>query len=156
MAERLRERYSRALNLLNCHLREGLPVTQAMIMVVSPDRYRSKIVCECLWQAGYQVQPIETGGDALEAIAHKKPDLLLIEWELPDLNSLAVIRSLRRSEQAERLPIILWGANMGEEDIMKGLEAGADLCLNEAFHPQVWVARVRALLRRSRSRGQGI
>jgi len=69
--------------------------------------------------------------------------------ELPGINSLAIIRSLRSEEINGRIPVILIGANLHEEDVLIGLEVGADLCLLEAFHPQVFVARVRSLIRRA-------
>jgi DNA-binding response OmpR family regulator len=69
--------------------------------------------------------------------------------ELPGFNSLAIIRSLRSEEINGRTPVMLMGTNLREEDVLIGLEVGADLCLLEAFHPQVFIARVRSLMRRT-------
>ncbi len=124
-------------------------------MVVSSDHYRSALVRDCLEQAGYRVWLAETAQSLALAISAIKPDLLLLDWKLPDQNSLALIRDLRSDRQAAGLLIILWGTDMKEEDIMLGLEAGADMCLREPFHPQVLVARVRAVLRRSQAAGSG-
>ncbi len=118
------------------------------ILVVSPSPDQSKMIGDCIERAGYQVLIADGGQSALETIRKKKPDLVLIEWRLPDLSSLALIRMVRSDEQITRPIIILEGVEMKEEDVMLGLEAGADLCLKEPFHPKVIVARIRALLRR--------
>jgi DNA-binding response OmpR family regulator len=79
----------------------------------------------------------------------ERPVLVILDFELPDYNSMAIIRSLRSESLNHHIPIILVGSTMQEEDALIGLEVGADLCLLETFHPQVFVARVRSLLRRT-------
>jgi DNA-binding response OmpR family regulator len=125
-----------------------MSVIKQMILVVSPNPDRSKMIGDCMERAGYQVLIADGGQNALETIHKKQPDLVLLEWKLPDLSSLALIRFIRSDELIARPIIILEGIEMKEEDVMLGLEAGADLCLKEPFHPKVIVARVRALLRR--------
>jgi two-component system phosphate regulon response regulator PhoB len=98
-------------------------------------------------EAGYSVVPISQGVGALDVIHAENPSLLIFNQELPGSNSLAIIRSLRSEESNGRLPVILMGENLREEDVLIGLEVGADLCLLETFHPKVFVARVRSLLR---------
>ena len=85
----------------------------------------------------------------MELIRTEHPVLIVLDIGLPDYNSLAIIRSLRLQESDHHTPVILLGANMRDEDILIGLEVGADICLKETFHPQVFVARVRSLLRRT-------
>ena len=82
-------------------------------------------------------------------IRSEKPALIILDIVLPDYNSLSIIRSLRSKELHHRTPVILIGSKLSEEDVLIGLEVGADLCLLETFHPQVFVARVRSLLRRT-------
>ena len=106
-------------------------------------------VASCLLEAGYTVVPVSHGIGALDIIHVENPALLIFDQVLPGCKSLAIIRSLRTEESNGRLPVILMGANMREEDVLIGLEVGADLCLLETFHPQVFVARVRSLLRRT-------
>jgi DNA-binding response OmpR family regulator len=121
------------------------------ILVISADDSLANSVTASLWQAGYQVLHVRRGVGMLDLIQAEKPILIIIDKELPDFNSLAIIRALRSDELYDRLPVILMGSTMYEEDVLIGLEVGADLCLIEAFHPQVFVARVRSLLRRTRS-----
>jgi DNA-binding response OmpR family regulator len=118
------------------------------ILVVSPNGDQSSMICESLEKAGYRVVVAGLGQNAVDAIHNFTPDLACLEWRLPDLSSLALIRMIRADEWAPDLPIIIHGMDMGDEDFLMGLEAGADFCLREPFHPGVFIARVRALLRR--------
>lgn len=139
-----------SISLAHLGLKERWMFRQT-ILVVSPDHDHSRRLRECLEKAGYRVLVVGLGLSALEMIQNRAPDLVLFDWKLPDLNSLAVIRQIRAGESTMQLPIILKGIEMVEEDLILGLEAGADLCLKEPFHPEVLIARVRALLRRSRA-----
>jgi two-component system phosphate regulon response regulator PhoB len=97
------------------------------------------------------VQVLESGARALSAIHHQKPGLVLLDWRLPDLSSLALIRMIRADEQAARVPLVLVGGlndGMGVEERLAGFDTGADLCLEEPIQPREFVARLRALLRR--------
>jgi DNA-binding response OmpR family regulator len=119
------------------------------ILLISADHALSKSLSSCLTQAGYQVIVTSRGAGSIQMIHHEKPALIILDVELPDYNSLAIVRSLRSDHSYPRIPLILMGVNMREEDALLGWEAGADLCLLENFHPQVFIARVRSLLRRS-------
>jgi DNA-binding response OmpR family regulator len=119
------------------------------IILFSADASLVRIVKTCLIEAGYQVVHASQGVGAIELVRLEKPAMVILDWDLPGINSLAIIRSLRSEEQKVRIPVILMGDSMREEDALIGLEVGADLCLLETFHPQVFVARVRSLIRRS-------
>jgi DNA-binding response OmpR family regulator len=119
-----------------------------IVLVVNSNNDQAKRIRECLQKAGFQVITASLGQSALEIVRSRRPDVMLLDWKLPDLSGLAVIRKIRSDEITFGLPIILTGVDMREEDLMIGLEAGADLCLKEPFHPDVFIARVRALLRR--------
>jgi DNA-binding response OmpR family regulator len=121
------------------------------IMLISADTSMSLSVITCLSQTGYKVIHVTKGGGAIDLIHAEKPSLIIIDMVLPDYNSLTIIRSIRSEELYNRTPVILMGSNIREEDVWIGLEVGADLCLLETFHPQVFVARVRSLLRRTES-----
>jgi DNA-binding response OmpR family regulator len=121
------------------------------ILLISADDSISHSVITSLSHSGYQVMHTSRGAGAIDLIQAEKPALIILDMELPDFNSLAIIRSLRSDELNDRTPVILMGSNMQEEDVLIELEVGADLCLLETFHPQVFVARVRSLLRRAES-----
>jgi DNA-binding response OmpR family regulator len=118
------------------------------ILLITADDSTANNMLISLQQAGYKVVRISRGTGAIEVIKAEKPGLLILDVELPDYNSLAIIRALRSNGSNNQLPVILMGSHMHAEDVLLGLEIGADLCLMETFHPQVFVARVRSLLRR--------
>jgi DNA-binding response OmpR family regulator len=121
---------------------------RSTIMIVSADGNQSRVMVDCLKNAGYGAQIASQGKSALEMIRSDRPLLIILDWRLPDLSGLAILRTIRAEAQTAKLPIILMSREMKEEDILIGLEAGADICLAETFHPKVFVARVRSLLRR--------
>jgi DNA-binding response OmpR family regulator len=118
------------------------------ILLVSADDSMAKSILSCLIESGYKVIHSTKGTSAVDQIQKEKPALVVLDIALPDYNSLAIIRAIREGGTSEPVPIILVGSNMREEDVLIGLEVGADLCLLETFHPQVFIARVHSLLRR--------
>jgi len=120
------------------------------ILLFSADNSLAQAVTGCLKEAGFKVISITQGIGALEIIQEEKPALVILDHDLPGFSSLAIIRTLRaEGGNNGRLPVVLTGSSMHEEEVLIGLEIGADLCLSESFHPQVFVARVRSLLRRA-------
>jgi DNA-binding response OmpR family regulator len=73
-----------------------------------------------------------------------------LDWKLADLSGLAVTRMIRSdsNEQVSNLPIVLLGSEMSENDRIRGLETGADLCLNSTSPPAIFISHLRSLLRR--------
>ena len=119
------------------------------ILLFCADPSITHVLTSSLTESDYLVVNAKHGVGALDIIHSEKPALIILDIELPGMNSLAIIRSLRSEDVNGRTPVILMGANLREEDVLIGLEVGADLCLLEAFHPQVFIARVRSLIRRS-------
>jgi DNA-binding response OmpR family regulator len=119
------------------------------ILLITADDSMASAIETSLTESGFKVLRSTRGVGALELIQAEKPAMLVLDVELPDFNSMAIIRTLRSADGQDHLPVILIGINLREEDALLGLEVGADLCLRETFHPQVFVARVRSLLRRS-------
>jgi len=119
------------------------------IMLFTADSSLAHAVIQCLKEAGYKVVSRSQGSGALELIREERPGLVILDIDLPGFSSTAIIRRLRADSPTVGLPVILMGAAMHEEDCLMGLEVGADVCLMETFHPRVFVARVKSLLRRS-------
>jgi len=119
------------------------------ILLLSADDSTTRSINSCLGQEEFTVVHSSRGMGALELIHKEDPAMIILDIDLPDFNSLAIIRALRAEQLHHRLPVILIGSTLTEEDVLIGLEVGADLCLLESFHPQVFVARVRSLLRSS-------
>lgn len=115
------------------------------ILVVEDDEDTSEVVCTLLSQAGYDTVPVETGELALNTIANQTPDLVLLDINLPDINGLDVLRSVRAHSF---LPMIVLSGFGRDRDRVVALEEGADDYLGKPFSSDELVARVRALLRR--------
>jgi two-component system, OmpR family, phosphate regulon response regulator PhoB len=103
-----------------------------------------------LEREGFEVARAATGDDALGQVGASVPDLLLLDLMLPVVNGLDVCRRLRADPRTASLPIVMLTARGEELDRVLGLELGADDYIVKPFSPKEVVARVRAVLRRSR------
>ncbi len=99
---------------------------------------------------GYRVAVAKNGEDALLLAKEETPDLILLDWMLPLLSGIEVCRRLRRDSATRHVPILMLTAKGEEEDKIRGLDTGADDYVTKPFSPTELVARIRALLRRSR------
>jgi DNA-binding response OmpR family regulator len=98
---------------------------------------------------GFEVERVATGRAALDAIQMRRPDLVVLDVMLPDLDGFEVARRLRQAEGAgTRVPVIFLTARDSEVDRVLGLELGGDDYLTKPFSPAELVARVKAVLRR--------
>ena len=99
---------------------------------------------------GFHVTKARSGGDALRHIQSGLPDLVLLDLMLPEVDGLEVCRRIRQDPRTTALPIVMLTAKGEEVDRILGLELGADDYIVKPFSPKEVVARVRAVLRRSR------
>ncbi|MEQ8602807.1 MAG: phosphate regulon transcriptional regulator PhoB [Marivibrio sp.] len=99
---------------------------------------------------GFEVDAVSDGEEALVAVEENPPDLVLLDWMLPQLSGIEVCRQLRRRPGTKQLPIIMLTARGEEADTVRGLDAGADDYVPKPFSPAELTARVHALLRRAR------
>jgi DNA-binding response OmpR family regulator len=116
------------------------------ILVVEDDPKTSSLVRLYLENAGYEVAVAAGGRQALAAARGRRPDLVVLDVMLPEIDGLAVCRALRAESE---VPVILLTARTMEEDKLRGLELGADDYVTKPFSPRELVARVRAVLRRA-------
>jgi len=122
------------------------------ILVVDDDLAVCRSIDRALRLEGYDVDTVSSGGEALEAVAMKSPDALVLDLQLPDIDGLAVCRRIR--EAGDDTPILMLTARQGIDDRVQGLDAGADDYLVKPFALEELLARLRALLRR-RFEGEG-
>ena len=104
---------------------------------------------------GYRCAVARDGEEAMLMIEERSPDLIVLDWMMPLLSGVEVCRRVRRSPAHRALPIVMLTAKGEETDKIRGLDAGADDYITKPFSPAELVARVRALLRRSRPDGFG-
>src|SRR5688500_11662803 len=102
-----------------------------------------------LKRAGFEVREAEDCRTARQQLADKRPDLVLIDWMLPDMSGLELTRSLKRDRDTRDVPIIMLTARAEEGDKVAGLEGGADDYVVKPFSPRELLARINAVLRRA-------
>jgi DNA-binding response OmpR family regulator len=123
-------------------------VAKEKILVVDDEAKIVELVRAYLERDGYQVLTAYDGRQALELARRERPDLMVLDLMLPEVDGLEVCRILRRESS---LPIIMLTARDEEPDKLVGLELGADDYITKPFSPREVVARVRAVLRRAAS-----
>ena len=101
-----------------------------------------------LGQDGYVIDEAEDGSSAELQIANHLPDLILLDWMLPDVSGLELIRRWRRKEAMQEIPVIMLTARVEERDKVDGLDSGADDYITKPFSVKELSARIRAVLRR--------
>jgi DNA-binding response OmpR family regulator len=120
----------------------------AHVLIVEDDPDIAQLVARYLEKAGFVVDHAANGRDALEAIAARVPDAMVLDLMLPHVDGLDVCRRVRADERTAAIPIVMLTARAEESERIVGLELGADDYLAKPFSPNELVARVRALLRR--------
>jgi DNA-binding response OmpR family regulator len=119
------------------------------ILIVEDDPDIAELVARYLDKAGFTTERAASGREALQTIAARPPDLLVLDLMLPHVDGLEVCRLVRANPATAAIPIIMLTARAEESDRIVGLELGADDYLAKPFSPNELVARVRALLRRA-------
>ena len=118
------------------------------ILVLDPAPAMQALLAHNLAGAGYRVSCALDARGALALLAADPPDVLLLEWELPDASGIALLRQVRQDGVQCDLPIIMISARDSEQDKVLALESGADDYLCKPVGPREMLARVHALLRR--------
>nr|WP_193172411.1 phosphate regulon transcriptional regulator PhoB [Nisaea nitritireducens] len=103
-----------------------------------------------LEREGFEVLEAGDGEEAMLLAMEKSPDLILLDWMLPLLSGVEVCRRLRRTPETKGIPVIMLTARGDEGDRIRGLNAGADDYITKPFSPSELIARIRAVLRRTR------
>ena len=125
-------------------------MSKQRILVVDDDKSIVKLMRGYLEQSGYAVLTAFNGTSALQMIRSDKPDLVVLDLMLPDRDGYEITRTIRADKRIATLPIIMLTARVDDMDKIIGLELGADDYITKPFNAREVVARVRALLRRTR------
>ena len=123
------------------------------VLIVEDEQPIREMIAFGLRRAGFEVREAEDCRTARAALADRHPDLLLVDWMLPDMSGLELTRALKRDRETRELPIILLTARSEESDKVAGLEGGADDYITKPFSPRELLARINAVLRRSMPNG---
>ncbi len=119
------------------------------ILVVEDEAPIRQMIAFNLSRAGFEVEEAEDCSSARLRIADSRPDLMLVDWMLPDSSGLELTRTLRREEANREMPIIMLTARAEERDKLLGLDGGADDYITKPFSARELLSRINAVLRRA-------
>ena len=122
---------------------------QITVLVVDDESAIREMVRFVLGKSGMKVQCAASGREALAIINEKSPDILLLDWMMPNMSGPELTRRLRKDPITSDIPVIMLTAKVAEDDKVAGLNAGADDYIVKPFSPRELVARIKAVLRRS-------
>jgi len=119
------------------------------IFIIEDEPSIIQLVQHNLEKNGFIVSSSVNGNDGLKELKKFQPDLLLLDWMLPDLSGIEICKNIRKDNSFKNLPVIMLTAKGEEEDKIKGLNSGVDDYLTKPFSFNELMARIKAVLRRS-------
>lgn len=122
----------------------------AKILLVEDDPSLTELIKYNLEQEGFEVVVEMDGETGLIAAMEENPDLILLDWMLPNLSGIEICRRIRRDKSTSNIPVIMLTARSEESDRIRGLDIGADDYVTKPFSPKELIARIKALFRRIR------
>ena len=120
------------------------------VLIADDEPNQLELLSYNLSQSEFEVIRANDGQQALEMIEDHRPDLVILDWMMPNMSGIDVCRTLRSRSETKLLPVILLSARGEEGDRTLGLDIGADDYISKPFSPRELISRVKALLRRSR------
>ncbi|MFK5969167.1 MAG: phosphate regulon transcriptional regulator PhoB [Candidatus Marithrix sp.] len=123
----------------------------AHILIVEDEPDIRNMIRFALKNEGYTTSTAENSNQAQDILIDKKIDLMIIDWMLPKTSGIKLIRAIRQQEVNQQTPIIMLTARSEEEDKVSGLDAGADDYMTKPVSIRELLARIKALLRRSKN-----
>jgi two-component system phosphate regulon response regulator PhoB len=123
-------------------------MTAKTVLVVEDEEAIRDMLTFNLTRAGFHVTGAGSGSEARAAIANQFPDVVLMDWMLPDVSGLELTRQLKRATDTREIPVLMLTARAAEDDRVTGLDCGADDYITKPFSPRELLARINAVLRR--------
>ena len=120
------------------------------VLVVEDEPAQREVLTYNLEAEGFRVAEAGNGEEALLLVAEEMPDLIVLDWMLPNVSGIEVCRRLKSNPETKSVPIIMLSARSEEVDLVRGLETGADDYMVKPYSVVELMARVRTQLRRSR------
>ena len=119
------------------------------VLVVEDEEAISHLLKYNLTAEGFDVTVVDDGDDALMAADETQPDIILLDWMLPNVSGIEICRQLRARKETREIPVIMLTARAEEEDRLRGFDKGADDYVTKPFSMKELVARIHAVLRRA-------
>lgn len=120
-----------------------------LVYIVEDDNNISEIESFALKNSGYITEVFETGKIFFKHLQNKKPDIVLLDIMLPDMDGLEILKKMKNTPDFKKIPVIMVTAKTTEIDKVKGLDLGADDYISKPFGIMELISRVKALLRRT-------
>ncbi len=121
----------------------------AHVLVAEDDEMQAELIRRSLLSEGHTATVVHDGSAALDAVRRLGPDLVVLDLMLPVIDGFGVCRVLRRSPDHHDIPVLMLTARSTEDDVLLGLELGADDYMTKPYSPRELMARIRTVLRRS-------
>jgi two-component system phosphate regulon response regulator PhoB len=128
---------------------------QPFVLVVEDDPAQREVLAYNIRAEGYEVETAETGDQALMLAREHTPDLVVLDWMLPNVSGIEVCRQMKSNADLARVPVIMLSARSEENDKVRGLEIGADDYIVKPYSVAELLARIRTQLRRVRPAAVG-
>src|SRR5277367_2456232 len=126
-------------------------LAKPLVLVVEDEAALATMLRYNLEKQGFRVEEAADGQEALTRIAETQPDLVLLDWMLPQMSGVEVCRQVRHRSATRDLPVIMVTARTEDQDAVRALNTGADDYIGKPFSMDALLARIRALLRWSNS-----
>lgn len=123
---------------------------QAHVLVVEDEPAQREVLSYNLEAEGYRVSYAINGEEALLLVSEEAPDIIVLDWMLPNVSGIEVCRQVKSRVETREIPVIMLSARSEESDKVRGLETGADDYVTKPYSVSELLARVRSQLRRSR------
>jgi two-component system phosphate regulon response regulator PhoB len=135
------------------HERQVAGMSSRRVLIVEDEEAIREMVAFALTRAGFEVDEAGDCGGARLRVAERRPDIIILDWMLPEMSGLEYARELKREDTTRDLPIIMLTARAEEEDKLRGFESGVDDYVTKPFSGRELVARINAVLRRASPEG---
>jgi two-component system phosphate regulon response regulator PhoB len=122
----------------------------ANIIIVEDEKALVTLLKYNLSKEGFKIKEAETGQEGLRLIKRELPDLVILDWMLPDFSGIEICRQIKRDNKLKSIPVIMLTAKSEIEDKVRGLETGVDDYITKPFNNKELILRVKSLLKRSK------
>lgn len=126
-----------------------MPMRTHKVLIVDDEFAIRDMLRMALEIAEYECLEADTISEAHRLIVDERPDIVLLDWMLPGGSGIELLRRIKRSEATRDIPVVMLTAKAAEDNVIQGLDVGADDYVTKPFAPRELIARIRALLRRT-------
>lgn len=119
------------------------------LLIIDDEAAIREMIAFTLRRNGFEISEAGDGREARIQLAESRPDLILLDWMLPDISGIELAHQFKKDNNLSDIPVIMLTARGEEDDKVRGLEAGADDYITKPFSPRELSARIKAVLRRS-------